>query len=165
MENSYIKDFIINFLDSAFDNDLERIKTIYYGLDYIISNLTLNAETNEDKKTLKTLNTCLLSINEIIQNNERGTSEELEHDEHIAKVQTLYNKWVEKMEKRDISYGELTYIQGLNDEELNEMEKALYNELHPEDGKNDDFFAVCGYGKAELLEDYHKKENGNNETN
>ena len=141
MENSYIKDFIINLLDSAFDNDLERIKTIYYGLDYIISNLTLNAETNEDKKTLKTLNTCLLSINEIIQNNERGTSEELEHDEHIAKVQTLYNKWVEK------------------------MEKALYNELHPEDGKNDDFFAVCGYGKAELLENYHKKENRNKETN
>lgn len=37
----------------------------------------------------------------------------------------LYDEYLMKEEKRGVSYGELAYIQNLNDEELNE----LYNEL------------------------------------
>lgn len=161
MTNDYIKDYILNLLDSTFSNDLERLKAIYYGLDDIISSLTLNAETSEDKKALNTLTTCLLSINEIIQGNEDGNNDEDEKKERILYIQNLYSEHLERTEKRGISYGELCFIENLEGGALDELERTL--ETLEGNETNDDFFAVCGYGKAELLEDYHKEENGNNE--
>lgn len=56
-------------------------------------------------------------------------------EEYVLQVQTLYNEYLEKTENRNISYGELAYIQGLEKEELDN----LYNELLEEEsetGKN-----------------------------
>jgi hypothetical protein len=46
-------------------------------------------------------------------------------EEFRNEVIRLYDEYLMQEEKRGVSYGELAYIQDLNDEELNE----LYNEL------------------------------------
>lgn len=136
MENSFIKDYILNLLDNTFSNDLERLKAIYYGLDDIISSLTLNAETNEDKKTLNTLTTCLLSINEIIQGNEDENNDEDEKKERILYIQNLYSEYLERTEKRGISYGEICFIENLESGALDELECTL--ETLERNGNNED---------------------------
>ena len=50
---------------------------------------------------------------------------ESEKEEFRLEVESLYDKYLYATEKRGISYGELAYIQDLNEKELNE----LYNEL------------------------------------
>ena len=44
-------------------------------------------------------------------------------------IEMLYNEWLEKTEKRNISYGEIAYIENLTDKELNEMYEELLEEL------------------------------------
>jgi len=44
-------------------------------------------------------------------------------------VENLYNEWLTKTENRNTSYGELAYIQGLTEKELNKMENELLKEL------------------------------------
>lgn len=44
-------------------------------------------------------------------------------------IEMLYNEWLEKTEKRTISYGEIAHIQSLNVKELNEMYEELLKEL------------------------------------
>lgn len=70
MEESYIKDYQINLLENTYSNDLERLKAINYGLDYILNNLQYNLETSEDTKKYNSLTTCYLTIKEIIESEE-----------------------------------------------------------------------------------------------
>lgn len=56
-----------------------------------------------------------------------------EREEYIMYIQNLYNEWIEKEENRNISYGELAYIQDLNDKDLKDMEQELLQELEGEE--------------------------------
>ena len=47
-------------------------------------------------------------------------------------VERLYNEYLEKTENRNTSYGELLYIQELDEKELNDMYEELLNELEEE---------------------------------
>lgn len=47
-------------------------------------------------------------------------------------IERLYNEYLEKTENRNTSYGELIYIDNLNEKELNEMYNELLEELESE---------------------------------
>lgn len=70
MEESYIKDYQINLLQNIYTDDLERLKAINYGLDYILNNLQYNLETAEETKKYNSLTSCFLTIKEIIESEE-----------------------------------------------------------------------------------------------
>lgn len=67
MEESYIRDYQVNLLENTYSNDLERLKAISYGIEYILCNMENNIETNKDKSIYNKLTTCLLTINEMIK--------------------------------------------------------------------------------------------------
>lgn len=69
MENSYIRDYTYNLLENTFDNDFERLKSIYYSLEYLLNDLQYNQETDEDIYNYNRLTTCLITIKEIIKEN------------------------------------------------------------------------------------------------
>lgn len=69
MEKSYIKDYIINLLENTYNDDLERLHAVYYGLEYILNDLQYNQETNEDIYNYNKLTTCLITIKEILKDN------------------------------------------------------------------------------------------------
>lgn len=71
MENSYIKDYILNLFNNSYNNTLERLKAISYGLDSILNELQYEQETNEDIYNYNKITTCLLTINEIIKEQEK----------------------------------------------------------------------------------------------
>lgn len=50
-------------------------------------------------------------------------------EEYRMYVENLYNEYLEKTENRNTSYGELAYIEGLNEKELDDMENELLKEL------------------------------------
>ena len=52
-----------------------------------------------------------------------------ELEEFRLEVGARYNEWLEKTENRNTSYGELAYIESLNEKQLNEIYKELLNEL------------------------------------
>lgn len=53
-----------------------------------------------------------------------------EKEEYLLYIENLYEEYVQRTEKRGISYGELIYIQNLNKKQLQEMEKELYKQLN-----------------------------------
>jgi len=59
--------------------------------------------------------------------------EKMEYNLHI---QMLYDEWLMKTEKRGISWGEVAYIQGLSQKELNKLETELYEELEADNNGN-----------------------------
>ena len=71
MENSYIRDYICNLLEDTYNDDLERLKAIFYGLDYILNNIQYNLENDNDIYNYNKLTTCYIVIKEIIQENEK----------------------------------------------------------------------------------------------
>lgn len=75
MENSYIKDYTENLLENTFNNDLDRLKSIMYGIDYILNNLQYNMETDNDKSSYNKITTCYLIIKEIIDQEETKENE------------------------------------------------------------------------------------------
>jgi hypothetical protein len=70
MENSYIRDYMCNLLEDTYNNDLERLKALFYGLDYILNNIQYNLENNNDIYYYNKLTTCYIVIKELIQENE-----------------------------------------------------------------------------------------------
>lgn len=52
-----------------------------------------------------------------------------ELEEFRLEVGARYNEWLEKTENRNTSYGELAYIESLNEKQLNEIYEELLNEL------------------------------------
>lgn len=75
MSDSYIRDYQINLLENTYNDDLERLKAITYGLEYILNGMEYNLETDEDKKDYNTLTTCLLNLKKIVK--ERDEAETL----------------------------------------------------------------------------------------
>lgn len=69
MKKSYIKDYIINLLENTYNDDLEKLYAIYYGLEYILNDLQYNQETNEDIYNYNRLTTCSITIKEILKDN------------------------------------------------------------------------------------------------
>ena len=50
-------------------------------------------------------------------------------EEYVSHIIQLYDEWINKEEKRGISYGEIHHISNLSQQELEEMETELYDEL------------------------------------
>lgn len=67
MEESYIRDYIVNLFENTYSNDLERLNAIKYGLDYILNSISSELETNEEKHAYNQLTTCYLTIAEIVE--------------------------------------------------------------------------------------------------
>lgn len=60
----------------------------------------------------------------------RGEDEEIiENEEYLLEVQSKYDEYLQKTENRGMSYGELSYLQGLSKKELEEFERGLDKEL------------------------------------
>lgn len=74
MSESYIKDYQIKLFEDIYTNDLERLKAINYGLDYILNNIQFNLETPKDKKNYNTLTTCFLKISDIIKEEDNNNN-------------------------------------------------------------------------------------------
>lgn len=49
-------------------------------------------------------------------------------EEYISYIQNKYDEYLMKTENRGISYGELAYIQNLDEKELKELEEELEEE-------------------------------------
>ena len=52
-----------------------------------------------------------------------------EKEEYLLEVVNKYDEYLQKTENRDISYGELAYLQSLSKGQLKEFEKELDKEL------------------------------------
>lgn len=48
-----------------------------------------------------------------------------EKEERLLNIENLYDEYLQKTENRGISYGEIAYIEGLTEKELNDFEKEL----------------------------------------
>ncbi len=70
MDEFYKKD-IINLLENNYINDLERLKTINSGIDYILNNIKYNIQTEKDQKNYNKITSCFLTINKIIKEEEK----------------------------------------------------------------------------------------------
>lgn len=53
-------------------------------------------------------------------------------EDFIMEVQQNYDEYLMKTENRGISYGEVAYIQGLNDKELKDLNNEAIKELEKE---------------------------------
>lgn len=71
MEESYIRDYQIKLLEDTYSDDLERLKAITYGLDYILNGLQHNLETNDDKYIYNQLTTCYITLDKIIKEEDK----------------------------------------------------------------------------------------------
>ena len=71
MENSYIRDYMNSLLENTYNDDLERLKALFYGLDYILNNIQYNLENANDIYNYNKLTTCYITIKEIIQDSEK----------------------------------------------------------------------------------------------
>ena len=50
-------------------------------------------------------------------------------EEYILEIERLYDEWMQQKENRGISYGEIAYIQNLEEDELNDLEEELLKEI------------------------------------
>lgn len=55
-----------------------------------------------------------------------------DREEFIMEVQQNYDEYLMKTENRGISYGEIAYIQGLNNKELEDLNNEAIKELEKE---------------------------------
>lgn len=74
MLDSYIRDYQIKLLDNVYSDDLERLKGLCYGLEYVINSIEQNIETTEDQYKYNRLVTSLITIKEIIKEEEEKNS-------------------------------------------------------------------------------------------
>lgn len=58
-----------------------------------------------------------------------------ERQEYIMYVQSMYDEYLMKTENRNMSYGELAYIEGLKKKELDNLLEEILEELESEDEK------------------------------
>ena len=58
-----------------------------------------------------------------------------EFEEYKMQVQSMYDEYLMKTEKRNISYGELYYIQNLSEKELTKLVNELQYELYEKEEK------------------------------
>lgn len=71
MEESYIRDYMLNLLENTYSDDLERLKALYYGLESVANSLQFNLETNEDKYNYNRIVTCIITLKKIIDEEDK----------------------------------------------------------------------------------------------
>ena len=101
----------------------EGAKKIYIAL---IENLTIKAAelyANDEKIESFTKEKIYTLDGEEYQ---EGSEE---RQEKIFYINSIYDEYLQKTEKRGLSYGEQSYIENLNDEELEELENEIQKEL------------------------------------
>lgn len=74
MLDSYIRDYQVKLLEDVYNDDLERLKGVCYGLEYIIDSIEQNIETTKDQYKYNRLVTSLITIKEIIKEEEEKNS-------------------------------------------------------------------------------------------
>lgn len=67
MEDSYIKDYIINLLENTFNDDYDRLKALKFGIEYILENIKNEIENEFDEENFDKLACSLKLINEVIK--------------------------------------------------------------------------------------------------
>ncbi len=72
MLDSYIRDYEINLLENTYNDDLERLKAITYGLEYLLNNLEYNIESDSDRYNYNRLTTCYITMQEIIKESDKN---------------------------------------------------------------------------------------------
>ena len=71
MEESYIRDYQIKLFEKIHTDDLERLKSLYYGLEYILNGMENNIETDDDQYNYNQLTTCLITMQKIIEEEDK----------------------------------------------------------------------------------------------
>lgn len=66
MYEEAIKDYVYNFLENTFNDDVDKLKAMYYGLNDILGNIALNVDSDEDQKYFNKLNTSIKKIKDVI---------------------------------------------------------------------------------------------------
>lgn len=69
MTNKDIQIRTNNFLENTFSNDIEKMKSIVFGLENILTSIFLNLETNDDFKNYEKLIQCQCTLKKIINEN------------------------------------------------------------------------------------------------
>ena len=121
----------LSIYDSEEGYEIEVIDDIDGENEYVdcMIYLTDKYEKLSDLLTYAIHNTYSEDIKERIIN-KTGYIEDLSEEEyHKMDVIQKYNNWLNEEEKRDISYGEIAYIEGLDSSDLEELEKELDEEL------------------------------------
>ena len=97
--------------------------------DYIIKEIEDN-KSKYDIDYLKSIESIEEQLQEIKEEYKNTIEEEQEEEqEHKLYVQTLYDELLQHEEKRNISYGEIAYIQDLNENELEKLEEEIITNL------------------------------------
>lgn len=71
MGEYYIEHYITNLLENTYNDDLERLKALYYGLESVANSLEYNLETDEDKHNYNKIVTCMITLKEIIDEEDK----------------------------------------------------------------------------------------------
>ncbi len=72
MLDSYIRDYQVNLLENTFNDDLERLIALCYGLEYLLNNLENNIESDSDRYNYNRLTTCYITMKEIIKESDKN---------------------------------------------------------------------------------------------
>ena len=72
MLDSYIRDYQVNLLENTFNDDLERLIALCYGLEYLLNNLENNIESDSDRYNYNRLTTCYITMQEIIKESDKN---------------------------------------------------------------------------------------------
>ena len=67
VEDSYIKDYIINLLENTFNDDYDRLKALKFGIEYILENIKNVIENEFDEENFDKLAYSLKLINEVVK--------------------------------------------------------------------------------------------------
>lgn len=91
-------------------------------------------ELEKIKNNIESIDTELVDLkNEILENLETMIEKEKNDEEELNEFRLeagmRYDEYLYATEKRSMSYGELAYIQDLNEEELNEFYDEVLEEL------------------------------------
>lgn len=72
MKNKDIRMISEEFIDLKFDSEFDMLKSIYYQLENLLSYVSMNCETLEDKKQYNKLVESKQKIESVIKNIERS---------------------------------------------------------------------------------------------
>lgn len=67
MDEYYIEHYITNLLENTYNDDLERLKAIVYGLDSIANSIEQNIETSEERYNYNKIITCIITLKKIVE--------------------------------------------------------------------------------------------------
>lgn len=132
MNRNKIKEYL-EMLENTIDNEnqyyreLEIAILIFLRSDlFTFNNYITDSDIVEIEDLIDKYNS-LLDIDKRELDSILSKSEEF--NEYLLEVQSKYDSYLQYTENRCVSYGELSYLQGLSKEQLEEFEKELDEEL------------------------------------